>query len=58
MGRFERWPARQGFEKFYGFIGGEKSLFRPYFVDGTTRLAVPREPNYHFSVDITDKAIA
>ena len=26
-GPFERWPARQGFEKFYGFIGGEKSLF-------------------------------
>ena len=26
----------QGFEKFYGFLGGEKSLFRPYLVDGTT----------------------
>lgn len=56
-GPFDRWPARQGFEKFYGFIGGEKSLFRPYLVDGTTFLGVPRDPNYHFSVDMTDKAI-
>jgi len=56
-GPFDRWPARQGFEKFYGFIGGEKNLFRPYLVDGTTELGVPRDPNYHFNVDITDKAI-
>ena len=47
-----------GFEKFYGFLGGEKSLFRPNLVDGTTALGIPRDPNYHFNVDITDKAIA
>ena len=57
-GPFDHWPARQGFEKFYGFIGGEKSLFRPYLVDGTTELGVPSDPNYHFNIDITDKAIA
>ena len=33
-------------------------MFEPKHVDGTTQLGVPREPNYHFSVDITDKAIA
>ena len=47
-GPFDRWPARQGFEKFYGFIGGEKSLFRPYLVDGTTELGVPRDPELPF----------
>ncbi|MEJ8845827.1 arylsulfatase [Variovorax rhizosphaerae] len=57
-GPFDHWPARQGFEKFYGFIGGEKNLFSPYLVDGTTELGVPRDPDYHFSVDITNKAIA
>jgi arylsulfatase len=57
-GPFDRWPARQGFEKFYGFIGGEKSLFAPYLVDGTTELGVPRDPDYHFSTDITNKAIS
>ena len=57
-GPFDRWPARQGFEKFYGFLGGEKSLFAPYLVDGTTELGVPRTEGYHFNVDITDKAIA
>lgn len=57
-GPFDHWPARQGFEKFYGFIGGEKNLFAPYLVDGTTELGVPREEGYHFNVDITDRAIA
>jgi arylsulfatase len=57
-GPFDRWPARQGFEKFYGFIAGENSLFHPNLVDGTTLLGVPKDPNYHFSVDLTDKAIA
>lgn len=57
-GPFDHWPARQGFEKFYGFIGGEKNLFAPYLVDGTTELGVPREPGYHFNVDMTDRAIA
>jgi len=56
-GPFDRWPARQGFEKFYGFIGGEKSLFAPYLVDGTTALGIPREEGYHFSVDMTNKAM-
>jgi arylsulfatase A-like enzyme len=57
-GPFDRWPARQGFEKFYGFIGGEKSLFAPYLVDGTTELGVPRQEGYHFNIDITDRAMA
>ena len=29
MGPFDRWPTGNGFEYFYGFIGGETSQFYP-----------------------------
>ena len=35
-----------------------RAFSRPYLVDGTTELGVPRTEDYHFNVDITDKAIA
>ena len=58
-GPFDRWPMGDGFEKFYGFIGGETNQWAPTLVNGTA----PVEPwgeakdGYHFSEDITDKAI-
>ena len=57
-GPFDHWPARTGFEKFYGYIGGEQSSLNPQLIDGTTRLPIPRDPNYHFNTDMPDKAIA
>ena len=57
-GPYDRWPARTGWDKFYGYIAGEQSSLHPNLVDGTTRLPTPRDPNYHFNIDITDKAIA
>lgn len=57
-GPFDRWPARRGFDKFYGYLAGEQSSFRPNLVDGVTHLGVPRADDYHFTVDITDQAIA
>ena len=30
----DRWPTRQGFEKFYGFIGGETNQWAPLIYDG------------------------
>jgi hypothetical protein len=29
-GTFDRWPHRQGFDKFYGFLGGETSHWAPF----------------------------
>lgn len=37
-GPFERWPTGPGFEKFYGFIGGETNQWAPAIFDGTTRV--------------------
>ena len=57
-GPFDRWPTRQGFDKFYGFLGGETNQWAPFIYDGTTPVELPTDPNYHFMADMTDKAIA
>ena len=56
-GPLDRWPAHSGFDKFYGFLQGESDLYSPALYDGVTRIPTPREPDYHVSTDITDKAI-
>jgi arylsulfatase len=57
-GPFDRWPTHQGFDKFYGFIGGETNQWAPYLFDGVTPVDLPDDPNYHFMTDMTDKAVA
>jgi arylsulfatase A-like enzyme len=57
MGPFEHWPTMQGFEKFYGFIGGETNQWFPEVFDNLTRVEVPDDPTYHFTEDMTQKAI-
>ena len=56
-GPFDRWPTGSGFDKFYGFIGGETNQWAPAIFDGVARAEPPATPNYHFTVDMTDKAI-
>ncbi len=57
-GPFDRWPTRQGFDKFYGFIGGETNQWAPFIYDGVTQVELPDDPSYHFLTDMTDKTIA
>ena len=57
-GPYDRWPTRSGFDKFYGFIGGETNQWSPAVYDGVTRVEVPRDPGYHFTTDMTNQAIA
>jgi arylsulfatase len=57
-GPFARWPMGQGFDKFYGFIGGETNQWAPFIYDGTAQVELPNDPNYHFMADMTDKAAA
>ena len=58
MGPFDHWPVHSGFEKFYGFIGGETNQWSPELYDGLTPVELPDDPNYHFTEDMADKAIA
>jgi arylsulfatase len=54
----DRWPTRSGFEKFYGFIGGETNQWAPLVYDGVTLVDLPEDPNYHFTTDMTNQAIS
>ena len=47
----------QGFDKFYGFMGGETNQWAPLLYDGTTPVELPHDPNYHFMTDMTNQAI-
>ncbi len=56
-GPYDRWPTGSGFDKFYGFIGGETNQWAPAIYDGVTRVEHKPSPDYHFTVDMTDQAI-
>ena len=56
-GPFDRWPTHQGFDKFYGFIGGETDQWYPLIYDGQIKVEPPKMENYHFTVDMTNQAI-
>jgi arylsulfatase A-like enzyme len=56
-GPTNRWPTRSGFDKFYGFIGGETDQWSPSLYDGLTRINTPHYPGYNFMTDMTDQAI-
>jgi arylsulfatase A-like enzyme len=57
-GPYDRWPTHSGFENFYGFIGGETNQYAPLVYDGTAQVEIPDDPNYHFTTDMTDKAVS
>jgi len=57
-GPFDRWPTQQGFDKFYGFLGGETNQWAPFIYDGTHQVELSEDPNYHFLTDMTDQSVA
>jgi arylsulfatase A-like enzyme len=58
-GSFARWPTvGGGFDKFYGFLGGETNQWAPQIYDGTVLAEFPDDPKYHFLTDMTDRAVA
>jgi arylsulfatase len=58
-GPFDRWPLGRGFERFYGFLGGDTSQWYPDLVYDNHQVAPPRSPEdgYHLTEDLADKAI-
>ena len=60
MGPFDRWPSPgNGFEHFYGFIGGETNQYSPAIYQDTVPVEPDRTPEegYHFTEDMTDHSI-
>lgn len=56
-GPFDRWPTGQGFERFYGFLGGETDQFEPTLYEGTRQVQIPHRPGYHLSEDLAEQAV-
>ena len=56
-GPFFRWPTNSGFDKFYGFIGGETNMWNPTIYDGLARVEVEADGEYHFTEDMADQAV-
>ncbi|MEW2352637.1 arylsulfatase [Spirillospora sp. NPDC029432] len=56
-GPFDRWPTGQGFERFYGFLGGETHQYQPTLYEGTTPVEPPDTPGYHLTEDLVDQSI-
>ena len=53
------WPIGRGFERFYGFLGGETNQWYPDLVYDNHLVEQPAMPEdgYHLSTDLTDRAI-
>jgi arylsulfatase len=53
------WPLGRGFERFYGFLGAETNQWYPDLVYDNHPVDQPKSPEegYHFTEDITDKAL-
>jgi arylsulfatase len=53
------WPVGRGFERYYGFLGGETNQWYPDLVYDNHPVEQPAMPEdgYHLTTDLTDKAI-
>lgn len=59
-GPYDRWPLGRGFERFYGFLGGETHQYYPELVQDNQQVEPPRTPEegYHVTEDLVDKAVS
>ena len=57
-GPFDRWPLGMGFEKFYGFIGGETDQWAPLLAQDIHFIETPKREGYHLTEDLVDSTIA
>ncbi len=57
--RRDTWPLGRGFDRYYGFMGGETDQYRPELVQDNTFIPVPRSPEegYHLTEDLADHAV-
>jgi len=58
-GPYDRWPLGRGFERFYGFMGGDTHQYYPDLVYDNHQVKPPRTPEqgYHLTEDLVDHAI-
>jgi arylsulfatase len=53
------WPLQKGFDRYYGFLGGETNQWYPDLVDDNKFVDQPYSPEdgYHLSKDLADQAM-
>ena len=58
-GPYDRWPLGRGFERFYGFLGGETHQYYPELTYDNHSVNPPRTPEegYTLNEDLADRAI-
>jgi arylsulfatase A-like enzyme len=56
-GPYDHWPLGMGFERFYGFLGGETNQWFPDLVYDNHRVERLNRPGYHLTEDLTDRAM-
>jgi arylsulfatase A-like enzyme len=58
-GPYDRWPLGRGFERYYGFLGGDTHNYYPELVYDNHGVEPEKSPEdgYHLTEDLTDKAI-
>ncbi|MFF3726737.1 arylsulfatase [Streptomyces erythrochromogenes] len=59
-GPYDRWPLGRGFERFYGFLGGDTSQWYPDLVYDNHQVEPPATPQegYHLTEDLVERAIS
>ena len=58
-GSRSEWPLSKGFDRFYGFLGGETNQWYPDLVEDNHFIEPPATPEegYHLSKDLADQAL-
>ncbi|MGW4772544.1 arylsulfatase [Nocardia sp. NPDC004278] len=58
-GTKSEWPLQKGFDRFYGFLGGETNNWYPNLVEDNRFIEAPYSPEqgYHLSKDLADNAL-
>ncbi|MGW9156459.1 arylsulfatase [Microbacterium sp. NPDC055665] len=59
-GHRSMWPLQLGFDRFYGFLGGETNNWYPDLVEDNHFIEAPATPEegYHLSKDLADQALS
>lgn len=59
-GPYDRWPLGRGFERFYGFLGGDTNQYYPDLMYDNHRISPEKTPEegYHLTEDLAEKAIS
>ncbi len=59
-GPYDRWPLGRGFERYYGFLGGDTHQYYPELVYDNHSVEPEKTPEegYHLTEDLVDKAIS